>query len=66
MMKDVIVKSKLVIAVSRSGWLFFLASISSRFIRAPQDEHCAFNVFIILIPFGYTFLGNLINEKAKY
>lgn len=59
-------KSKLAIAITLWGWLFFSISITFKFIEYSIYELYAFYVLILLIPFVYTFLGYLVNEREKY
>lgn len=61
-----VVKSKLAIAVTLWGWFFFIIWISSYFFEYAVYEIYAFYALVILIPFVYTFLGYLVNEREKY
>jgi len=70
-------KSKLAIAITLWGWLIFVVWLSydyavyqDRWIihifePAYAYEIHAFHVLIFLIPFIYTFLGYLVNEREK-
>jgi diguanylate cyclase (GGDEF)-like protein len=70
-------KSKLAIAITLWGWLLFVVWLSydyaeyqSRWIihifqPAHSYEVHAFHVLIFLVPFLYTFLGYLVNEREK-
>ncbi|MCG2722757.1 MAG: GGDEF domain-containing protein [Thermodesulfovibrionales bacterium] len=70
-------KSKLAIAITLWGWLLFVVWLSydyaeyqDRWIihifqRAYSYEVHAFHILIFLIPFIYTFLGYLVNEREK-
>ena len=70
-------KSRLAIAVTLWGWLLFLAWLSYDYVeygnqlvvhifREPLSiEKAVFYVLILLVPFIYTFLGYLVNERVK-
>lgn len=70
-------KSKLGIAVILWGWLLFVAWLSYDYVeygnrmfihifqQSLSYEKTAFNVLIILVPFVYTVLGYIINERLK-
>jgi diguanylate cyclase (GGDEF)-like protein len=72
-----LVKSRLAIAVSLWGWTIFIAWLSYDYVEyqarwlihifypAEIYEIHAFHVLIILIPFIYTLLGYLVNEREK-
>lgn len=71
-------KSKLAIAITLWGWLIFLvwlpydyAVYHDRWIihifkPAYAYEINAFHVLIFLVPFIYTFLGYLVNERESF
>lgn len=70
-------RSRLAIAVILWGWLLFAAWLSYDYVEYGNKvfihifkesfsyEKTAFYVLIILIPFIYTFLGFMINERMK-
>jgi diguanylate cyclase (GGDEF)-like protein len=70
-------QSKLAIAVILWGWLLFAAWLAYDYVeygnrmfihifqRAPHYEEAVFYVLIILVPFIYTVLGYVINERLK-
>jgi diguanylate cyclase (GGDEF)-like protein len=70
-------KSKLAIAITLWGWLIFIVWLSYDyavykdcwiihiFRPAYNYEIHAFHVLIFLVPFIYTFLGYLVNEREK-
>jgi diguanylate cyclase (GGDEF)-like protein len=72
-----IIQSKLAIAVILWGWLLFAAWISYDYVqygnnvfihifKGHQDtKEITFNVMIILVPFIYTILGIMVNERLK-
>lgn len=70
-------KSKLAIAVTLWGWLLFAAWLSSDYVehgnkvfihifqKPPGYKEAVFYVLIILLPFVYTILGYVVNERLK-
>lgn len=70
-------KSKLAIAITLWGWLIFLVWVSYDYVEYQDRwiihifkpthiyEIHAFHVLIFLVPFIYTFLGYLVNEREK-
>jgi len=70
-------KSKLAIAITLWGWLLFVVWLSYDYAEyqgrwiihifhpAHSYEVHAFHVLIFLVPFLYTFLGYLVNEREK-
>jgi diguanylate cyclase (GGDEF)-like protein len=70
-------KSKLAIAITLWGWLLFVVWLSYDYaeyqnrwiIHIFQPAHSyeihGFHVLIFLVPFIYTFLGYLVNEREK-
>jgi diguanylate cyclase (GGDEF)-like protein len=70
-------KSKLAIAITLWGWLILLVWVSYGYVEYQDRwiihifkptyiyEIYAFHVLIILVPFIYTFLGYLVNEREK-
>ena len=72
-----IIQSKLAIAVILWGWLLFAAWISYDYVqygknvfihifKGPSDiKEITFYVMIILVPFVYTVLGIMVNERVK-
>jgi diguanylate cyclase (GGDEF)-like protein len=71
-------RSKLAIVVILWGWLLFAVWLSYEYVEYQDKifihifhesfsyEKTAFYVLIILIPFIYTFLGFMINERLKF
>jgi len=72
-----IIQSKLAIAVILWGWLLLAAWISYDYVQygnnvfihifkgPPDIKEITFNVMIILVPFVYTVLGIMVNERLK-
>ncbi|MEW6586014.1 MAG: GGDEF domain-containing protein [Nitrospirota bacterium] len=70
-------KSKLALAITLWGWLLFISWLAYDFVvyknrwfthifdPGQQYEVYSFHVLIILVPFLYTFLGYLVNEREK-
>jgi diguanylate cyclase (GGDEF)-like protein len=70
-------KSKLAVAVALWGWLLFTSWLSYDYAEyqnrwivhifqpAESYEIHAFHILIFLVPFIYTFLGYLVNEREK-
>lgn len=70
-------KSRLAIAITLWGWLLFISWLSYDYVEykdrwiihifepASRYEIHSFHVLIFLIPFIYTFLGYLVNEREK-
>lgn len=70
-------KSKLAVAITLWGWLLFVAWLSYDYAEyqdrwiihifqpAYSYEIHGFHILIILVPFIYTFLGYLVNEREK-
>lgn len=70
-------KSRLAIAITLWGWLLFVSWLSYDFVEYgnrwithifeldhPYEIH-GFYILIFLVPFIYTFLGYLVNEREK-
>jgi predicted signal transduction protein with EAL and GGDEF domain len=70
-------KSKLALAITLWGWLLFVVWLSYDYMLYgdrwlihifkpvnPYEIH-SFHVLILLVPFIYTFLGYLVNEREK-